>query len=191
MASVELMNASARLTSCSSPTPPPSCSFLFSHRVSTTTTPCLRNAAISSSRQVPCGFCRSRNVAALLQEKKRRTNRTSSRLLNSLISCGRREEAGAARSAQLAASGVKIDEQVRLDNGVERQVETRGKVAAGGFSSRHGAEIALFFQGFLNLALSLAVCVNNLGQAPSRFLSFWFAPATFVVLHLYQTLYKT
>jgi hypothetical protein len=130
-------------------------------------------------------------VAALLQEKKRRTNRTSSRLLNSLISCGRREEAGAARSAQLAASGVKIDEQVRLDNGVERQVETRGKVAAGGFSSSHGVEITLSFQGILNLALSLAVCVNNLGQAPSRFLSFWFAPATFVVLHLYQTLYKT
>ncbi len=60
-----------------------------------------------------------------------------------------------------------------------------------GFSSRHGVEITLFFQGFLNLALSLAVSVNNLGQAPSRFLSFWFALATFVVLHLYQTLYKT
>ncbi|KAH8963611.1 hypothetical protein BDL97_04G022700 [Sphagnum fallax] len=168
MASVELMNASARLTWCSSPPPPPpSCSFLFSHRISATTTPWLRNAAISSSRQVPCGFCWSRNVAALLQEKTRRTNRTSSRLLNSLLSCGGGEEAGAARSAQLAASGVRIDEQVRLDNGGERQVETRGKVAAGGFSSRHGVEITLFFKGFLNLALSLAVCVNNLGQAPS------------------------
>jgi hypothetical protein len=189
MASVEVMNASARLTWCSSP--PPSCSFLFCHRISATTTPWLRNAAISSSRQVPCGFCWSRNVAALLQEKTRRKNRTSSRLLNSLLSCGGGEEAGAARSAQLAASGVKIDEQVRLDNGGERPVETRGKVAAGGFSSRHGVEITLFFQGFLNLALSLAVCVNNLGQAPSRFFSFWFAPAIFVVFHLYQILYKT
>ncbi len=130
-------------------------------------------------------------MAALLQEKTRRKNRTSSRLLNSLLSCGGGEETGAARSAQLAASGVKLDEQVRLDNGGERQVETRGKVAAGGFSSRHGVEITPFFQGFLNLALSLAVCVNSLDQAPSRYLSFWFAPATFVVLHLYQTLYKT
>jgi hypothetical protein len=64
-------------------------------------------------------------------------------------------------------------------------------VAASGFSSRHGVEITLFFQGFLNLALSLAVCVKNLGHAPSRFLSFWFALTTLVVVHLYQTLYKT
>jgi hypothetical protein len=102
----------------------------------------------------------------------RRKNHTSSRLLNSLLSCGGGEEATAAKSAQLAATRVKIDEQVRLDNGGEQQVETRGKVAAGGFSSRHGVEITLFFQGFPNLTLSLVVCVNNLGQAPSRFLSF-------------------